>query len=116
MSEIKVKTFKFKGRESIELAALFKMFNENRVAENLAKKNKDAAREMLLRKLKELRDLDVEKLPEGDSAIIQCEQISARIDRKGKDLFDIKSFRAEFPDLADKFNKRPVASYIELIN
>ena len=109
-----MKVIKITGSDASELALAASQLASAKQMENDGRKAKEAAREIITRKLKELRDIDVETLPEKETVIVQLNGNGGlKIDRKGSDRFDLAAFRVNNADLVSAFTKRQVSSYFE---
>ena len=88
-----------------------------KATENEAAKIVKAAKQVIREQLIQLRGIDVDTLPEGETVLvtIPATMIASglKVDRKGSDRFDLASFRVSNPDMASKYVKRSIASYFE---
>jgi len=77
-----------------------------------AEKAVKAAKGIIGSELLVLRETVLETLPEGETVFVELDNgDSLKIDRRGKDQFDLESFRVKHPALAAEFTKRGVATY-----
>lgn len=81
---------------------------------NEAKKLVESAKEIIARELKSLRGIDLNTLKEGENVEVEFAAGGGiNLNRKGRDNFDLETFRVGYPELMIKYTKRGVSTYFK---